>query len=75
MVINGQVYFTIYEQLARTFPAFMLSSFQKRSIKITAETKSYMPGKQIRSEKNKTTITGTKNQYNRTNLLLIKYDH
>ena len=34
-----------------------------------------MPGKQIRTEKNKITITGTKNEYNRTNLLLIKYDH
>ena len=75
MIINGQVYFAIYEQLARIFPALMLSSFQKRSIKITAETKSYMPGKQIRAEKNKTTIIGTKNQYNRTNLLPIKYDH
>lgn len=34
-----------------------------------------MPGKQIRTENNKITIIGTKNQYNRTNLLPIKYDY
>lgn len=61
----GKFLLPYINSLPELFSAFMFNSLQKKSMELTAKTKSNISGKQIHTEQKQNTITGTKYQYNK----------